>query len=146
MSARSSLGHSVYRNHRNLDIYMDRVERGESPVEEVINLGDEDLKTQFIARSLGDGKTLSLERYLSQFGSTLESDHGDTLQRLTNGGLIARSGDSLHLTEVGKLLYDLVTLSFYPARAKAWLLERLESYQVGAAPSEVAISGLPANR
>ena len=131
MSARSSLGHSVYRNHRALDTYVARIEAGESPVEEVIHLGDEDLKTQFIARSLGDGKPLSLARYESVFGNPMESDHGETVARLVDGGLIECDGEEMKLTETGKLLYDLVTLSFYPPQAKEWLLRRLESFQVG---------------
>jgi len=130
MSARSTLGHSTYRNHAGMDAYMRRIEAGESPVEEVIHLDEQDLRTQFIARSLGDGRVLSLARYADTFGSELADDHGATLQRLLEGGLVQQDGDTIGLTESGKLLYDLVTLAFYPAKAKAWLLERLQSYQI----------------
>jgi oxygen-independent coproporphyrinogen III oxidase len=145
MSARSSLGHSVYRNHRNIENYIARVEAGESPVEEVIHLDDQDLKTQFIARSLGDGKPLSLERYHSVFGNSLAADHGNAIERLRQGGLVSREGDALCLTESGKLLYDLVTLSFYPPQAKQWLLERLRAYQVSGAAPETAITRVQTN-
>ena len=36
MSARSQLGHTVYRNHDQLDVYLERVERGQSPVEQIV--------------------------------------------------------------------------------------------------------------
>ena len=44
MSARSSLGHTLYRNHSKLNTYMERVEAGDSPVEEHIPLNVDDLK------------------------------------------------------------------------------------------------------
>jgi oxygen-independent coproporphyrinogen-3 oxidase len=130
LSARSSLGHTVYRNHRGLNTYIERVEAGESPVEELIRLTADDLKTQFIARTLGDGKTLRLGDYADTFGRSLREDFGQTLERLLHGGLIDTDENEMRLTEIGSLVYDLVTLAFYPARAKAWLLDRLRAFQL----------------
>jgi hypothetical protein len=39
-------------------------------------------------------------------------------------GLVADDGGALALSELGKHLYDLVTLAFYPPRARAWLAAR----------------------
>lgn len=138
MSARSSLNHSVYRNDRNLARYLERVESGSSPVEEVIHLSGADLRTQFIARTLGDGKALSLEEYESAFGTTLHADHGDVLARLLGAGLLEDDGNRVSMTGTGRLLYDLVTLAFYPPQVKAWLLDQLRSYQLEEVPPVAA--------
>jgi oxygen-independent coproporphyrinogen-3 oxidase len=130
LSARSSLGHTVYRNHRGRTTYVQRVEAGHSPVEELIQLGPEDLQTMFIARTLGDGRPLRPAEYGRTFGTDLREDHGDTIERLLAGGLLDSDGEQLALTDDGKLVYDLVTLAFYPRGAKDWLLGRLERYQV----------------
>jgi oxygen-independent coproporphyrinogen-3 oxidase len=74
MSARSHLGYTVYRNHERLDTYVSRIERGESPVEEVFPLDEADRKTQFVARSLGDGRALVREVYERAFGAPIEHD------------------------------------------------------------------------
>lgn len=143
-SARSSLNYVVYRNHRGLTSYMDRVESGKSPVEEVIRLGTEDLKTLFIARSLGDGNPLPLARYAETFGSTLHEDFGEVIGRLSMGGLIEADSSQIVLSETGRQVYDLVTLAFYPAHAKRWLLERLKAYQLGEdVPGQPMVSSVP---
>lgn len=130
LSARSSLGHTVYRNHRGRTTWLQRVESGQSPVEELIHLGPEDLQTMFIARTLGDGRPLRFADYASTFGTSLMDDHGKTVERLLHGRLLESDGGEITLTDNGKLVYDLVTLSFYPRAAKAWLLGRLKSFQV----------------
>jgi hypothetical protein len=84
----------------------------------------------FIARTLGDGKRLRVDDYGRTFGTSLLDDHGGTIARLRDGGLLDSDASSVGLTETGKLAYDLVTLAFYPQPAKDWLLGRLESYQV----------------
>ena len=54
---------TVYRNHDRLEAYMNRIEAGQSPVEQVFPMTVPDRKTQFVARSLGDGKPLERGRY-----------------------------------------------------------------------------------
>jgi oxygen-independent coproporphyrinogen III oxidase len=124
MSARSHLGHAVYRNHEVHDTYVERIERGESPVEEVINFHEEDLMTQFVARSLGDGKPLRRADYERTFGHAIDTDFGALLDRLRRAALLEDDGHTLALSERGKLVYDLVMLAFYPEWARAWLTER----------------------
>jgi oxygen-independent coproporphyrinogen-3 oxidase len=123
-SARSHLGHTVYRNHERLDVYLDRVERHLSPVEHVFPLGEEDRMTQFIARTLGDGRTLVRWQYESTFGRRIDDDFGQLLARLTSAELIEDDGEHIRLGEVGKLVYDIVMLAFYPQRARDWLAAR----------------------
>ncbi|MEM1111210.1 MAG: coproporphyrinogen-III oxidase family protein [Pseudomonadota bacterium] len=130
MSARSSLGHTLYRNHSKMNTYQQRVEEGHSPVEEHIPLGPEDLRTQFIARSLGDGKGLDANEYTRVFGSEFDADFNEVVGQLGEAELLQRDGAIISMTETGKLIYDLVMLSFYPAHAKRWLRQRLEGYEL----------------
>jgi len=124
MSARSNLGNTLYRNHEVHDVYLGRIEAGESPVEQIFAFEEEDRMTQFVARSLGDGLPLPRADYERIFGRAVDDDFGPLLARLTDAGLVDDDGAVLVLTERGKLVYDVVTLAFYPARARAWLAER----------------------
>ncbi|MEO6029129.1 MAG: coproporphyrinogen-III oxidase family protein [Candidatus Binatia bacterium] len=124
MSARSHLGHTVYRNHDRLEEYLARVEGGLSPVEQIFPLAEEDRMTQFIARTIGDGKTLSRAEYAHAFGRAFDADYGELLARLTTAGLLDDDGTTIAVSELGGLLYDLVMLAFYPPRARRWLADR----------------------
>jgi len=124
MSARSHLGHTVYRNHEQLPVYLERIERDESPVEQVFPLDEQDRMTQAIARTLGDGKPLARAHYERVFGRAIDADFGEVLDRLAAGGLLDDDGETLALSPVGRLVYDLVTLAFYPQRARDWLAAR----------------------
>ncbi len=126
MSARSQLGYTIYRNHDRLDPYVDRVESGRSPVEQVFPMGEADRKTQFVVRSLGDGAPLERSRYAATFGCAVEEDFGEVIDRLVRGGLVNDEGTHLSLSQTGKLLHDLVSLAFYPEHARQWLAEREE--------------------
>ena len=121
LSARSHLGSVVYRNHRSFENYVNRIESGQSPVEDLIELDDTDRKVQHIARSLGDGHPLDTAVYKACFNTTLEQDFGHVLESLTDVGAIERNDSCYTLTELGKLLHDLVTVAFYPPRAQQWL-------------------------
>ena len=127
MSATSHLGWTVYRNHVGLREYLERVEAGKSPVEGILRLEEHDRKTQYVSRSLGDGKPLSQDAYQLAFGNELEQDFGEPIKRLIGGGLVAETDGVLELTEIGRLLYDRVTFNFYPPWALAWLSERRTS-------------------
>lgn len=130
MSARSSLGHTLYRNNSKLNTYIQRIQAGESPVQEHISLNRDDLKTQFIARTLGDGKGLSGSAYQQVFGSAFHDDFAPTLERLHGADLLSFDGDHVALSSLGQLVYDLVMLSFYPRHARDWLRGRMQDYQL----------------
>ncbi len=135
MSAVSHLGNTVFRNHEGFESYMARVEGGESPVEGVFDLDDEDRRTLFIARSLGDGGSVDLAEYEQAFGKSIAADFGDLLERLGDAALVREEAGALSLTEGGKLVYDLVLLTFYPARAQRWLRERQSRMRTGSVRS-----------
>jgi oxygen-independent coproporphyrinogen-3 oxidase len=136
MSARSNLGDTLYRNHEVHDEYLRRVERGESPVEQIFVFAEEDRMTQFVARSLGDGKPLRRDDYVRVFGREVDADFGPLLERLTDAHLVDDLGEALVLSDLGTLLYDVVTLAFYPPRAHEWLAAR----QRGSTPVSVTTS------
>ena len=51
--------------------------------------------------------------------------------RLTDAGLVDDDGTALTLSQTGRLVYDRVTLAFYPPEAKSWLHGR----RLSSAPS-----------
>jgi oxygen-independent coproporphyrinogen-3 oxidase len=124
MSARSQLEGSVYRNHERIGEYLRRIEAGRSPVETVFDLDARDRKTQFVAGSLGNGKSLDRGRWRRSFGEPIEADFGELLGRLRAADLIEDDGARIALTEWGRLVYDRVMLCFYPERARTWLASR----------------------
>jgi oxygen-independent coproporphyrinogen-3 oxidase len=124
VSARSRLAGVIYRNHADLRTWLERVESGRSPVQETFVFDDEDRRTRFVARSLGDGQALERARYERAFGRALDVDFGEAVARLERGGLVEDDGERISLTPVGMLVHDLVTLAFYPPRARRWLEQR----------------------
>jgi oxygen-independent coproporphyrinogen-3 oxidase len=136
VSAYSHLGETIYRNHEGFHDYVRRVEAGESPVEDVFPFGPHDRRTLFVARTLGDGRELILSAYEQTFGRRMEDDFGRVLDRLRSAALVRETAGRLALTEVGRLVYDLVTLAFYPDDARDWLDRR----QHGRAPKAATSS------
>ncbi len=124
LSARSHLGWTVFRNHEGFGEYLRRIEGDLSPVEQTFVLDEADRKTQFIARTLGDGSTLSRSAYAATFGTAFDEEYAATLASLRAAGLVECDGDRIALTALGGLVYDLVTLAFYPTPAQAWLRAR----------------------
>jgi oxygen-independent coproporphyrinogen-3 oxidase len=93
-------------------------------VEQSFALDGADRRTQFVARSLGDGRPLSRREYQAAFGGPIDEDYSEVIPRLVSAGLVEDDGVTLTLSPVGRLLYDRVTLCFYPPRARRFLLER----------------------
>ncbi len=125
MSARSRLSDVIYRNHPSFPAYVERVERGDSPVKEMFPLGEEGLVTRFLALSIGDGRPLEREAFEARFGCSFDERFAEPLRMLCEHGLVKDNGTAIALTETGSLVYDLVLLAFYPAAAR----ERIEARQ-----------------
>jgi oxygen-independent coproporphyrinogen-3 oxidase len=124
VSARSFLDGTIYRNHTGSKEYVERIEAGRSPVEEIFRLDGETRKTYHVSRTLGAGKPLNRQAYEREFGCSFDRDHGDTCERLAAAGLVTDVDGSVSMTEAGKLVWDLVTLAFYPRHLQEWLKER----------------------
>lgn len=123
-SSLSHLGYRLYRNIENIEAYATTVEKGDCAVDSMFELGTQDQHTLFVARTLGDGEQLSRLEYERAFGHPIEDDFGSLLSRLTEAGLLSQDDQSISLTSSGRLVYDLVMRSFYPAKATKWLNQR----------------------
>ncbi|WP_372368915.1 coproporphyrinogen-III oxidase family protein [Candidatus Uabimicrobium sp. HlEnr_7] len=123
-SARSFIDNTVYRNHPQIKEYMSRAENHISAVEEIFELGVEHQKTYFITRSLGAGKPLNYKEYHQSFDRIFKEDYEDVCQRLLKADLIFENNNTLEMTDAGKLVYDLVTLAFYPPQLQKWLEQK----------------------
>ncbi len=138
MSARSQIGMAVYRNHEVSDTYMHRIENGLSPVEAVFDLQEDDLKTQVLASTLGNGRPLTRQFWESVHGVPLDTEYGHPIEHFRDAGLIDDDGDRIVLTDLGLLVYDRVLLGFYSSRAKDWLAGRPANPRRGRAVSTSA--------
>jgi oxygen-independent coproporphyrinogen-3 oxidase len=123
-SARSHLGAAIYRNIDGIRPYVDRVMAGQSPVDQIFILDEHDRRALYVSRSIGDGGAIDREHYQSSFGLSFDADHGERIARLRETGLVSDDGNRIGLTELGKLVHDRVTLSFYPERGLAQLRQR----------------------
>lgn len=124
MSARSRSNGTVFRNHARFDSYLERIESDQSPVEEVKELDQHEQKLRHVALTLGDGRPLNVPAYQASFGSAPSDDFDVTLTRLIEADLIVEDGVHITLTDLGQLVYDLVTRTFYPETVRRWLDER----------------------
>jgi oxygen-independent coproporphyrinogen-3 oxidase len=134
MAARSQLGDTMYRNHERFSAYVDRLERGRSPVEALFRLDQADRKTQYIADTLTDRRPLQRRAYRQAFGTSIDDDFDEILGRLRAAELISDDGDIVSLTDTGSLVYDRILLCFYPVRAVRWLRDHGEMLRRGAPP------------
>lgn len=130
LSARSHLGGTVYRNHPLMQPYLERIEAGLSPVESIIDLEDEDRRTQYVLSTLGDGRILNRDHYQATFGRCFENDFEAPLASLVSAGLIESNGADLLLSELGRLVYDRIAYLFYPDKARKWLMLRKPTTQL----------------
>lgn len=127
LSARSHLGDTVYRNHSQIQPYLERIATGKSPVEDSMHLAPADRRSQYVLSSIGDGRPLNLEDYEVTFGSAFLQDFEEPASRLIAAGLIRQQGNCLELSPIGRLLYDRVAYNFYPSHALQWLQGRQRS-------------------
>ena len=124
LSARSHLGDTVYRNHSQIQPYLERIATGSSPVEESIQLTLADRRSQYVLSTIGDGLPLNLDDYEATFGDPFLQDFAEPTSRLIAADLIRKQGNSLELSPIGRLLYDRVAYNFYPPHALQWLHSR----------------------
>ena len=103
---------------KTLEMYVERINAGQSPVEQIFQLDALDRRALYISRSIGDGGAIDREHYQASFpGHAFDDEHGPRIARLVAAGLVSDDGNRISLTETGKLLHDRVTLGFYPQRA-----------------------------
>jgi hypothetical protein len=52
-------------------------------------------------------------------------DYAEITTRLADAALLAVDDDAVVTTRMGRALFDIVTLAYYPAKAQHWLQARL---------------------
>ncbi|MFM7736919.1 MAG: hypothetical protein ACKPBU_13185, partial [Alphaproteobacteria bacterium] len=113
-SARSQIGDTVFRNLDRSTGYVERIERGESPVETSFRLREGDRQALFVAATLGNGGSLRRDDWRRRFGRPIDDEHGGRMAALRDGALLVDDGESIRLSTDGLLVYDRVVLGFYP--------------------------------
>jgi len=62
--------------------------------------------------------------YAAAVGCEVDDDFAVALDRLRKAALIDDDGQRIALSDDGRLVYDLVTMAFYPEHARNWLGDR----------------------
>jgi oxygen-independent coproporphyrinogen-3 oxidase len=124
MSARSRLEDVIYRNHKSIDGWLERVEAGRSPVEELKQLDEFERQLRYVTLTLGDGNRLERDGFERTFGRQIEDQFGEPIARLVGAGVIEDDGRGLQLSDRGRLVHDLATRAFYPDHVRRWMDER----------------------
>ena len=112
VSAAGYDGRERWSNTRNIHEYLERVERGESPVAERVELGADDLQSEalFLRLRLKDG--VDLGEHQRRFGVDVLDRYGAELERLREAGLIDLNGETLRISRAGTVLANEVFTAF----------------------------------
>jgi len=112
VSAAGYDGETRWSNTRNMHEYLQRVENGESPVQERIALDDEDKQSEaiFLKLRLQDG--VDLQTHQTRFGVDVKTRYAEELTRLREAGLIEMQNNRLIISRAGKVLANEVFQAF----------------------------------
>lgn len=112
VSAAGYDGESRWSNTRNIHEYLQRIEKGESPIAERTSLDEDDKQSEaiFLKLRLHDG--VDLRSHQTQFGVDVRTRYADDLQRLQEAGLIELNEKSLKISRAGKVLANEVFQAF----------------------------------
>ncbi|NTW04601.1 MAG: radical SAM family heme chaperone HemW [Peptococcaceae bacterium] len=111
-AAHSSIRGKRFSNHDSLGLYVDKLRKNTSPVqqEEAINKKDEIAETIFLGLRLVQG--LDLDAFEIRFGDRMENIFQKEIEKLNDLGLLERKESFLRLTEKGLLLGNMVFSEF----------------------------------
>lgn len=112
VSAAGYDGEARWSNTRNLHEYLERVERGESPVAERVELGPEDKQSEAIFLQLRLKEGVDLKRHRDRFGVDVLARYREDLERLNEAGLIELQDDRLTISRAGTVLANEVFSAF----------------------------------
>jgi oxygen-independent coproporphyrinogen-3 oxidase len=103
---------SRWSNTRNIHEYLERIERGETPIAETVTLDDEDRQSEaiFLRLRLKDG--VNLASHQSRFGVNVRERYRRELARLSEAGLIELSDETLKISRAGTVLANEVFAAF----------------------------------
>jgi oxygen-independent coproporphyrinogen-3 oxidase len=110
--AHGYLDHVRYGNEKEIQKYIEMVERGELPrsFEEHQSIKEEMVDTIIMGLRLTEG--LSRPGFARRFGCPFESLYGKELKKMVEDGLMAISDEAVFLTEKGQLLSNYVLSHF----------------------------------
>lgn len=112
ISAAGYDGQTRWSNTRNINHYLERIERGESPIDEVIALTDDDRQSEAIFLQLRLREGVDLPEHESRFGVDVLKRYEPELERLFDAGLIEIADSRLRITRAGKVLANEVFAAF----------------------------------
>jgi oxygen-independent coproporphyrinogen-3 oxidase len=112
VSAAGYDGRARWSNTRHLHEYLERIERGQSPVAEQTELDDEDRQSEaiFLRLRLKDG--VNLGEHQARFGVDVRKRYHDELERLRAAGLIELDAGTLRISRAGMVLANEVFAAF----------------------------------
>lgn len=112
VSAAGYDGQTRWSNTRNLHEYLERVERGESPVAEHVELDEDDRQSESLFLRLRLKEGVDLGEHQRRFGVDVLGRYGTDLERLREAGLIELDGETLKISRAGTVLANEVFAAF----------------------------------
>jgi oxygen-independent coproporphyrinogen-3 oxidase len=112
VSAAGYDGQTRWSNTRNIHEYLTKIESGQSPVGEVIELDDEDRQSENLFLRLRLKEGVNLRELELRFGVNVTERYGDELARLDEAGLIELNTDILKISRRGTVLANEVFAAF----------------------------------
>jgi putative oxygen-independent coproporphyrinogen III oxidase len=112
VSAAGYDGRTRWSNTRNIHEYLAKVESGQSPVAEVVELDDDDRQSEnlFLRLRLKDG--VDLDDHLRRFGVNALERYRDEIERLRDAGLVELGENRLKISRAGAVLANEVFAAF----------------------------------
>ena len=114
LGAASCMEHERCSNVRGLTDYEDRICRGQKPVEQTEELGEEEQKAEFMFLGLRCMEGVSAERFEKRFHQSLEEWYGKVLHKYENMGLMRLVNGNWQLTEQGIDVSNHIFADFLP--------------------------------
>ncbi len=112
VSAAGYDGARRWSNTRNIHEYLTKIEAGESPVAEVIELDDEDRQSENLFLRLRLKEGVNLREHEARFGVNVVERYADDLARLNEAGLIELNDGILKISRAGTVLANEVFAAF----------------------------------
>jgi oxygen-independent coproporphyrinogen-3 oxidase len=105
-------GRARWSNTRNIHEYLTKVESGQSPLVERIDLSDDDRQSEnlFLRLRLKDG--VDLDEHLRRFGVNALERYRDEIERLREAGLVELGENRLKISKAGAVLANEVFAAF----------------------------------
>lgn len=99
-------------NQRDVQKYVEMIERGESPIVEEQQLTQDEVRAEALFLGMRLMRGIDARWYRESFGVDLRDEHGEDLDRFFKAGLLEFDGDLIRLTRTGALLSNEVFAAF----------------------------------